>query len=74
MKKMINITLKTIQKVKTAVLTAEKPISLNFIATDNNLHPYRAKKAIELLLEDKQIKCIENSTGVTLYFGKRNRL
>lgn len=65
-----NITLKTLWRVRDCVVWAEKPVSKNYIAKQEGLHPERVEVALQELLKQGKIKQLQNSTGVCLYVGK----
>lgn len=68
----MNITIKTIQKVKDAIVENGNPVSINHIATREKIHPSRVKTAIGELMRYNEVKCITNSTGISLYTKNEN--
>ena len=63
----LNITLKTIDKVRQAIINSGEPVSMGHIAITNGLHWHRVKRALEELKKNGEVKEIKNSTNVPLY-------
>lgn len=63
----MNITIKTLDRVRDIIYRSKFAVSLNYIAQECNIHPYRVKYALDILTQSKDIKPIKNSTKIDLY-------
>lgn len=68
----MNVTIKTIQRVKDAIRDSGNPVSINHIATKEKIHPYSVKSAIQELIKHDEVKRVDNSTGINLFITNEN--